>query len=801
MIDHKYDPRIKPSEELESTFICGRDLFDELAAYLKPALGGTVSPQSWVVTGPRGAGKSHLLTLLYHHVRKDPVLSRTWFPVLFPEELFQVDSLYDFLLAVFDHVFKSAAAGEIPHAISTSVNEIKKTRARGSLKQKRDFKYNQTAALFEQLRSLREHLGRPMILMLENLQYLFQNQLSEDDLKLLRGFFHEHPEVFIIIGTALTVFGEIENYGAPFYRFFRIRCIENLDKQGIIDFLRALAGTRKDSGMEEKIRRNRPYIYVYQILTGGNPRLILFLYELLRDQETLSVDLLLGRVTELTPYFLDKTRDESSQRRKILNALAIGAPAQSAGEIAENINEDLRSVAEQLKRLAAEGWVREIPLSAEGIKKKETFYVLRDYFFRIWYRLRTRSIEESDVLCMAELVVILLDREEIAARYERYAATNADMGRLYAQSLQLAGDERFCHGLGILLNKMKREEQEELTAIIQECIKAIDRSDWKELIGLGEKMIKKDDGNFFGYLAVAGGKAALGEHLEAIRNYRRTVAIKPDEDAAWFNMGFSYYSLGDRRESQECFHKAIEICSEDHYEAWLFISICCADLGKQIESYDAFAKYLESTPELPLFTLGNFANYRQIAEKAFDPAKTLAILIDEIASPADRLESLTRMLLLGKFAAVTSEADKILSSDELSQPEAKRLEFYLTAALLDALGQPEETPDLKILLRYWIQLICKRHETNEVRRLYLKLIHDHVKLAGKENVKPEVLELICDQLYQEGVETSETLITILRALKNPNTREARQWMADPLFATIVEALSKEGSNMEEFLPK
>ncbi len=80
---------------------------------------------------------------------------------------------------------------------------------------------------------------------------------------------------------------------------------------------------------------------------------------------------------------MDKTRDESQQRKLILDALAIEAPAQTATEIAAYINEGTKSIAEQLRRLAAEGWVREIVINAKNVKEKEVFYTLRDYFFRI----------------------------------------------------------------------------------------------------------------------------------------------------------------------------------------------------------------------------------------------------------------------------------------------------------------------------------------------------------------------------------------------------------------------------------
>jgi len=146
--------------------------------------------------------------------------------------------------------------------------------------------------------------------------------------------------------------------------------------------------------------------------------------------------MILGKIAELTPYFLDKTRDESGQRKLILDALAMEAPAQTAREIAEYVNEDYKSIGEQLKRLSAEGWIREISIDAEGVKKNEVFYTLRDYFYRLWYRTRTKSIEESETLCMAELAVFLFDRKEIEDRPKKYTGSSKDTGTLYEKSLE-----------------------------------------------------------------------------------------------------------------------------------------------------------------------------------------------------------------------------------------------------------------------------------------------------------------------------------------------------------------------------
>ena len=103
---NKYDPRLKKYQELKSTFICGRNIYEEIMEDLVPSAKGKTSRQSWIITGPRGAGKSHLITHLYREITVDKKLSQTWIPLIFPEEIFKVDSLYRLMIVVFDKLIK-----------------------------------------------------------------------------------------------------------------------------------------------------------------------------------------------------------------------------------------------------------------------------------------------------------------------------------------------------------------------------------------------------------------------------------------------------------------------------------------------------------------------------------------------------------------------------------------------------------------------------------------------------------------------------------------------------------------------
>src|SRR3990172_7030119 len=112
MMVNKYDPRLKKYEELVQTFACGESVFEEIMEDINVSESQTLSRQSWIITGARGIGKSHIITLLYREILKSAELGRYWMPLIFPEELFTVDSLYRLLLEVFENIWRNIANSE-----------------------------------------------------------------------------------------------------------------------------------------------------------------------------------------------------------------------------------------------------------------------------------------------------------------------------------------------------------------------------------------------------------------------------------------------------------------------------------------------------------------------------------------------------------------------------------------------------------------------------------------------------------------------------------------------------------------
>ena len=61
----RFTPSIMPAERLESLFVVRHHILDNLMSSVKE-LGATPSPHHTLLVGPRGSGKTHLISLVYH---------------------------------------------------------------------------------------------------------------------------------------------------------------------------------------------------------------------------------------------------------------------------------------------------------------------------------------------------------------------------------------------------------------------------------------------------------------------------------------------------------------------------------------------------------------------------------------------------------------------------------------------------------------------------------------------------------------------------------------------------------------
>jgi len=405
---YAYNPRKKTAEQLESSLV-GADRHDILNGILfELALKNGESPkQHWMIVGARGMGKSHLLTLLHHKVCTDNELSARWIPVLFPEEIRMAGDLARFL---------ERAVTEILHDM-----EREKSKIASDLKEKiariRSIRHDERVDyLFSVITWIRSETGRHILLIAENLQQLLGKKISLIDQKRLRAYL-QSEDALLLIGSATTIFDALHDHSHPFYHFFHIRRLNELSFE---DVKALVANLLSGYGREEQARimlENEARLKVLHSFTGGNPRMAVFLSDILKtDVNEEMIDIMDRILDELTPYFEAIINDTPEYLQDIINCLAAFEPAQSPKEIAEHLEMEQGTVRNYLKQAKDAGYVR-VAFS----KGKSNFYCLNEYLYRTWFQMRDSGHRE-EMRWLMELMLLLYSREQIMEENRRIEA-------------------------------------------------------------------------------------------------------------------------------------------------------------------------------------------------------------------------------------------------------------------------------------------------------------------------------------------------------------------------------------------
>jgi tetratricopeptide (TPR) repeat protein len=357
---------------LERT-LCGREhvarMLTERAR--DSALGSARHQQ--LVYGPRGSGKTHLLTVVVNRLRADPELRHRVFIVRLAEEQWEVASFFDLCVQILRRL-----AEEYPDSAARDWEKRLTSGPRPSRQAEAPVEELRRVAL----RLIQDTLGEAVLLLIvENLDDLF-GAIGQEGQQQLRAHIQE-VDNWSLIASAQSLFPEIISRSEPFFGFFQTHDLPPLDLASSLAFLRRLAGDSAigDASLARvlSVAQGEERVRVIHLLCGGNHRLLTMLYPFLTGDGLANlVDPFLRMIDrELTPYYQERLRWlPSAQQRKLVTWLARQEEPQAVNAVARNcfITEQVAST--QLRKLAETGFVRLIS------KGRETFCEVREPLLR-----------------------------------------------------------------------------------------------------------------------------------------------------------------------------------------------------------------------------------------------------------------------------------------------------------------------------------------------------------------------------------------------------------------------------------
>ncbi len=332
----------------------------------------TPSCQHVLLVAPRGRGKTMLLARVAAEMRSGDELSRRLLPVRFMEESHEIFDIADFWLETLFYLSK-----EIIRPDPDLARELQAVHADLTGQWRGEFLAERARAT---VLDASDRLGRKLVLMVENLQALCDD-VNDDFGWQLRETLQNEPQI-ILLGTATSRFERLDDVSEPFFKLFRILDLKPLDTDDCRRLWQVV------SGDDVSERRIRPL----QILTGGNPRLLVIVAEFGRHR---SLDLLMEELVSLvddhTEYFRGHLEVLApTERRVYLAVIDLWKPS-NTGEIAARARMDVRIVSSLLGRLVDRGAV---VIEGQGRKRS---YAAAERLYCIYYKLR-RERDEAAVV-------------------------------------------------------------------------------------------------------------------------------------------------------------------------------------------------------------------------------------------------------------------------------------------------------------------------------------------------------------------------------------------------------------------
>ena len=357
----RFTPSTMPEDLLARLFVVRQPVLESLMKRVGD-LGATPSPHHTLLVGPRGAGKTHLISLVYHRAKNragtdgGKPLRIAWLP----EDPWTIVSYARLLAAILERV-----------APDTGVKSADE------------------AELDARLRSTSRKDG-PVLVLMENVDQIL-DALGEVGQQKLRNLLQTESGV-LIIGSTTRLDRSLSSHAAPFFGFFDTIRLEPFSPEEAREMLTALAREAGNAELAERLSSSGALARIHTIahLAGGQPRLWALLGSALTVEELRDLAaLLLSRFDDLTPYYQEQLARLSPLQRLVVAELAAADRPLPVKDIAERVGSDQRSVAKAVGDLAERGWLKPVStIFTELLDRRRTYYDLAEPLARLAFQIK-----------------------------------------------------------------------------------------------------------------------------------------------------------------------------------------------------------------------------------------------------------------------------------------------------------------------------------------------------------------------------------------------------------------------------
>lgn len=329
-----HNPALIPKAVLLAEFTARDALVEELLSML----GNDAQrrpPRHALILGPPGFGKTALLHVLKHRIEEDPNLAKTWVPLLFDEENYHIGDLAGFWLESLR--LAERALGKTGPAS----HETLKTRQDGALE----------AGARKALMDLLKQTRRRALLLVDNLDDMLAAVSDEKSQKRLRSWLREESQASMV-GTAASFTPDGSAQARLFHSLFRPFSLERFSAEEMRTALTAMADARAGTSAHIRLPTREGYWRGLHILTGGSPRLLKMIYQLLERGVTPDFrSQAEGLLDASTADFKQRIESASRQQRRVFDAIAHAWDSVQIADISTALRMGSNQISAQIQAL------------------------------------------------------------------------------------------------------------------------------------------------------------------------------------------------------------------------------------------------------------------------------------------------------------------------------------------------------------------------------------------------------------------------------------------------------------------
>ncbi|MEX0819261.1 MAG: tetratricopeptide repeat protein [Pirellulaceae bacterium] len=509
----RFTPSRTEPQVLEDIFVQRQSLLADLADRIRESA-ATGNKHHVLLVGPRGTGKTHLISLLHHRVTQDEELARqvriAW---LLEDET--ITSFVQLLKRIFEIL-----ADEYPAEFSRPWLD--------------DLLQQTPAQIQKALESelIARFSGQTLLLFIENMDYVFDG-LGDRGQRQWRAFLQEHPFTSLV-ATSQRLFQGVQDRNLPFFGFFAPIHLKPLVIDDAVELLRRIAVQRRQTDLSEFLQtpEGRSRVRALHHLAGGNHRIYIVLSGFITRE---SLDELVQpfekMADELTPYFQERLRWLSAQQRQIVEFLCTRESPCTPKEIARQLLAAENTISSQLKKLLDYGYLTKNP------RGRESLYELTEPLMRLASEVKDKRHKP---------LRLLVDFLRVWYRPD-------DLTGLLAK----AGTESLRAHLSAAITDSQSIPDPRLRFLQQDIEQAKAEGRLEELVQVLEERAHTR-GEALDWFELAYYHAELKNHEAALECYDKALDVDPEEGAAWFYKGSSLYDLDRFGASLQCFERALE---------------------------------------------------------------------------------------------------------------------------------------------------------------------------------------------------------------------------------------------------